>query len=91
METFHALLAGSKDVTTSLNQECDDLATLPASQKVTDDAEILGNWNHADLQRMKKNIREVRRLYLRKDPELMEGLHIIREIMREDFHLPPEK
>ncbi len=90
LETFHALLAGSKDVTTSLNQECDDLATLPASQKVTDDAEILGNWNHADLQRMKKNIREVRRLYLRKDPELMEGLHIIREIMREDFHLPPE-
>lgn len=42
-------------------------------------------WQRAEIQRMKKNIREVRAQYLRKDPELMEALHIIREIMKDDL------
>lgn len=79
LETSHALLAGVKHVPK-------EDANLETSTLLKDSPEQK-NWQRAAIQRMKKNIREVRAQYLRKDPELMEVLHIIREIMKDD--LPP--
>jgi hypothetical protein len=41
-------------------------------------------WSRADLARVRKEVDEVRLLYLKKDPELMETLELVEEIMRDD-------
>ena len=83
LETSHALLAEVKNVPTKG-------ANLETSALLKDTREPK-NWQCAEIQRMKKNIREIRAQYLRKDPELMEALHIIREIMKDDLPLTSEQ
>lgn len=76
---FSQMLAGVKNVPTEgANSETSTLFKDTPEQKT---------WQRAEIQWMKKSIREVRAQYLRKDPELMEALHVIREIMKDDF--PP--
>jgi site-specific DNA recombinase len=41
-------------------------------------------WTRADLARVRKQVDEVHLLYLKKDPELMETLELVEEIMRDD-------
>ena len=76
---FLQMLTVVKDIPT----ESANSATLTLLKDTPDQT----NWQRADIQWIKKNIREVRAQYLRKDPELMEALHIIGEIMKDD--LPP--
>lgn len=47
-------------------------------------------WTRADTARIRKITEEVRAQYLRRDPELMETLHLIKEIMKNNPSLPPE-